>query len=171
MTARVRLAAAAAVAGAAVGVATWWTVQDPQSAGPGSQDAVVERVVDGDTLVLTGGERVRVLGIDTPEAARDGRPAECGADDATEAARRLVEGRPVRLLADPGQADRDDFDRLLRYVETLEGKDLGLVLVTAGHARVFAPRGDVVRQSALARAEAQARARGVGLWSCRGGSS
>ncbi|WP_344326097.1 thermonuclease family protein [Aeromicrobium halocynthiae] len=166
MTARARLAVVAATAVAATGVLTWWTSQEPQSATTESQDAVVERVVDGDTLLLADGERVRVLGIDAPEAARDGRPAECGADEATAAARRLVEGRPVRLRSDPGQADRDDFDRLLRYVETPDGTDLGLNLVTEGHARVFAPRGDVARQSSLERAEAQARDRGVGTWTC-----
>lgn len=169
MTGRERLVAATVVAAVALGGAAWWTSQEPSPVTVASVDAVVERVVDGDTLVLTDGERVRVLGIDTPEAARDGRPAECGADEATAAARALVEGQPVRLRPDPGQADRDDFDRLLRHVETLEGEDLGLGLVTEGHARVFAPRGDVARQSTLERAEAQARGRGVGLWGCRSG--
>lgn len=166
MTGRARLVVVGAVAAGTLGVAAWWTSQESPPAAFAPHDAVVERVVDGDTLVLAGGDRVRVLGIDTPEAARDGRPAECGADDATAAARRLVEGRPVRLQADPGQADRDDFDRLLRYVETLEGEDLGLALLEAGHARVFAPRGDVARQSSLERAEARARDRGLGAWSC-----
>lgn len=161
-----RAAAVGVVAGAAA-VAAWWTWQEAAPPTPlGSHDVVVERVVDGDTLVLAGGERVRVLGIDAPEAARDARPAECGADEATAAARRLVEGRAVRLRADASQADRDDFGRLLRYVETLDGEDLGLDLVAQGHARVFAPRGDVARQTSLERAEAQARERGAGAWAC-----
>ncbi len=169
MTRRTVLAVASAVVAGIVAAAVWGTSDEPSAPPRGVEEVVVERVVDGDTVVLSDGERVRVLGIDTPAAARDGRPAECGADDATRAARRLVEGQVVRLRPDPGQADRDDFDRLLRYVETRAGQDLGLTLVSDGHARVFAPRGDVARQSTLERAEATARGRGAGLWACRGG--
>ena len=169
MTRRTVLAVAAAVVAGIVAAAVWGTSDAPSAPVRAVDEGVVERVLDGDTLLLAGGERVRVLGIDTPEVARDGRPAECGADDATRAARELVEAQVVRLRPDPGQADRDDFDRLLRYVETGAGQDLGLTLVSDGHARVFAPRGDVARQSTLERAEAQARGGGVGLWACRGG--
>jgi micrococcal nuclease len=68
----------------------------------------VQRGIDGDTVVLAGGARVRYIGIDTPER---GEPF---FDVATEYNRRLVEGKRVQLLKD--ESDTDRFGRLLRYV-------------------------------------------------------
>ena len=70
--------------------------------------ATVARVIDGDTIVLASGERVRFIGLDAPEV---GMP---GADEATRFVRQRVEGRVVWLEADG--ADRDRFGRLRRYV-------------------------------------------------------
>lgn len=72
-------------------------------------------MIDGDTIELEGGERVRLLCIDTPER---GQP---GYTEATEFLRGLVEGKRVRLEADPEHADRDRFGRLLRYVWLFTG--------------------------------------------------
>ena len=68
----------------------------------------VQRVIDGDTVVLANGDRVRYIGMDTPERG------ESFFDEATEYNRRLVEGRRVRLMKD--ESDKDRFGRLLRYV-------------------------------------------------------
>jgi len=92
--------------------------------------ARVERVIDGDTLVLEGGRRVRLLGIDAPER---GRP---GADAATARLRELVEGRRVRLEFAAPLAGRteDRYGRLLARV--LVGRaDVGERLRREGHAR------------------------------------
>ena len=70
--------------------------------------ARVVRVIDGDTIVLAGGERVRLIGVDAPEL---GRP---GANEATQFTREKVEGRTVWL--EPDGADRDRHGRLRRYV-------------------------------------------------------
>jgi len=70
--------------------------------------ATVVRVIDGDTIVLANGERVRFIGVDAPEV---GRP---GADEATRFVRERVEGRVVWLEADG--ADRDRHGRLRRYI-------------------------------------------------------
>jgi micrococcal nuclease len=75
----------------------------------------VARVIDGDTIELEGGERVRLLCIDTPER---GQP---GYTEATEFLRELVAGKAVRLEADPEHVDRDRFGRLLRYVWLFTG--------------------------------------------------
>lgn len=81
-------------------------------------NAVVEFVIDGDTIdvILDGTEqRVRLIGIDTPEEGRDGEPDECFADEATAfTASLLPVGTPVRLERDV--VGRDDFGRLLAYV-------------------------------------------------------
>ena len=68
----------------------------------------MQRVIDGDTVVLANGDRVRYIGMDTPER---GEPF---FDEATEYNRRLVEGRRVQLVKDQSETDR--FGRLLRYV-------------------------------------------------------
>ena len=73
-----------------------------------SRGVLVQRVIDGDTVVLADGERVRYIGMDTPERG------ERLFDEATAYNRRLVEGQRVGLLKDQSEADR--FGRLLRYV-------------------------------------------------------
>ena len=73
-----------------------------------SRGAFVQRVIDGDTVVLADGARVRYIGMDTPERG------ERLFDEATAYNRRLVEGQRVGLLKDQSEADR--FGRLLRYV-------------------------------------------------------
>ena len=73
-----------------------------------SRGTLVQRVIDGDTVVLANGERVRYIGMDTPERG------ERLFDEATEYNRRLVEGQRVGLLKDQSETDR--FGRLLRYV-------------------------------------------------------
>lgn len=92
---------------------------------------IVTDVVDGDTLdVLMGdrAERIRVVGIDTPEEG------ECGFDEATEAMADSVLGERVILLSG-AQDDRDRYDRLLRYVDReSDGFDAGLALINAGLA-------------------------------------
>ena len=73
-----------------------------------SRGVPVQRVIDGDTIVMADGARVRYIGMDTPER---GEPF---FDEATEYNRRLVEGRRVQLVEDESETDR--FGRLLRYV-------------------------------------------------------
>ncbi len=90
--------------------------------------ARVQRVVDGDTLVLSNGERVRILNIDTPEMPpRAACAAE--AERALAAKARLesmIEGRVVALFA--GARDRDPYGRLLRRIEA-DGRDVGERLI------------------------------------------
>jgi micrococcal nuclease len=95
----------------------------------------VTRVVDGDTLdvrLTTGArDRVRLIGIDTPEIGA------CGAAQATSAARRLALGRGVVLRGDATQATRDRYGRLLAYVWVGGARDLGYQLLASGLARVY----------------------------------
>lgn len=86
---------------------------------------LVTWVVDGDTLELGNGERVRLLGIDTPEVG------ECGYEKARDRLVALVEGERVTL--GEGDVDRDRYDRLLRYVD-LGPLDAGLRLLKDGLA-------------------------------------
>lgn len=124
----------------------------------------VERVVDGDTLILADVERtrVRLIGIDTPELARDGKPAEPLADEAKRWLAEQIEGREVRLEFDIERFDQ--YDRTLAYVyhgETL----LNEALVRRGFslAETRYPYSDRMKKR-LSRAEALAREDRYGIW-------
>ncbi|MEX1177919.1 MAG: thermonuclease family protein [Nitriliruptor sp.] len=90
----------------------------------------VERVIDGDTVHARSSdgaeERVRVIGIDSPERG------ECGFGPATGRMTDLVAGREVELVV-ASRAARDRYDRLLAYVD-VDGVDAGLTLVEEGLA-------------------------------------
>lgn len=119
---------------------------------------LVDRVIDGDTIVLANGERVRYVGIDAPEERPTPEPF---AREATALNRRLVEARQVRLLM--GRTDRDRYGRLLRYV-MVEGILVEAELVREGlaRAREYEPGQPFARcQAAL---EQEARAERRGLW-------
>ena len=125
---------------------------------PPPDTVLVQRVVDGDTIVLAGGERVRYLGIDTPEVT--GVPELFG-PEATEANQRLVEGRRVRLERDV--TDRDRFDRLLRYVY-VDGVMVNAELLLEGFARVLVYPPDSRYAQCFVALEEEAREDGRGLW-------
>jgi endonuclease YncB( thermonuclease family) len=132
-------------------------------AGDFSKAGRVTRVVDGDTVDvrLDGGraERVRVLGIDTPERG------DCGSAAATAATRQLAGGRHVTLVGDATQDTRDRYGRLLAYVWLPGGRDLGYRLVATGHARVYVYGGrPFTRLPAYEHARSLAGARGI--WAC-----
>jgi micrococcal nuclease len=132
-----------------------------------TRDGRVERVVDGDTIVVDG-ETVRLIGVDTPESVKPGTPVECFAKRATAFTKRLVEGRRVRLEADAEERDR--YGRLLAYVHRRGGRPLfvNAELVRQGYAQPLTIPPNVRhadRFKALAR---EARRAGRGLWgACR----
>jgi micrococcal nuclease len=74
----------------------------------------VQRVVDGDTLLLIGGERVRLIGIDTPESVKPETPPEPFGHEASEFTKQLAEGRDVRLEFDRHREDQ--YGRTLAFV-------------------------------------------------------
>jgi endonuclease YncB( thermonuclease family) len=87
----------------------------------------VERVIDGDTVEMANGDRVRLIGIDTPELG------DCGAEEATDQLEALVLGEYVDLVNPGSVQDTDRYDRLLRYID-LEGVDAGRTLLAEGLA-------------------------------------
>lgn len=99
----------------------------------------VARVIDGDTFVLTDSQRVRILGIDTPELELNGKPAEPFSDSAYYLTKSLIEGKIIKLTFD-GKAF-DIFGRLLAYVwlADMNGKDSLFIqaeLLKKGYARI-----------------------------------
>ena len=131
---------------------------EPSECGP--SEAVVARVIDGDTVELEGGQRVRYLLIDTPESTQG--KDDCFGQEAAEANRGLVEGQRVALAYD--KECRDRYDRLLAYVHTPDG-EVGRILVRGGHACVYVihPPGQE-REAEYRALEREAQLLRAGLW-------
>jgi micrococcal nuclease len=130
----------------------------------------VVRVVDGDTIrvALAGRvERVRSIGIDTPESVKPGTPVQCYAHRAAAENARLVGGRRVRLVLDV--EGRDRFGRLLAYVyRARDGVFVNAALVRGGFARTLTIPPNVRFAARFRALAAQARRAGRGLWSACG---
>ena len=102
-------------------------VESP-TATPAAAPVTFVAVTDGDTIQTSAGA-VRIIGIDTPEAG------ECGHDEASMAIGKiLANGDPITLGLPAGQNDADQYGRLIRYVDTTSGVDLGLMQLQAGNA-------------------------------------
>ena len=128
--------------------------------GNAKSNAVVARVIDGDTIELVGGQRVRLVQIDTPE-----KHVECYGDQASALTRRLIPaGTHVRIEQDPKLDQVDQYRRKLAYVWKGD-EDVNLTLVRDGAAGVWffdGRRGRYAEQ--LLRAAGEAKSGGKGLW-------
>ena len=125
----------------------------------------VARVIDGDTIEIEGGERVRYIGIDTPETIDPRKIVQCFGVEASKKNKEFMEGKTVRLEKDI--TDRDKYKRLLRYVwlgDTL----VNLALVQDGFARSYSYPPDIKYQDKFVAAERQARKVKLGLWNACG---
>lgn len=161
------------------------TVGPVATEAPGSetQDATVIDVVDGDTLEVRfpdgSTDRVRLLGVDTPEVHAENEPeefegvpdTEAGANclrEAGDSASAFVVERAldatVTLVFDPVADRRGSYGRLLAYVR-LDGRDLNRRLIERGHARVY--DSTFSRSDRYYDREATAQAERRGLWRCR----
>jgi micrococcal nuclease len=138
-----------------------------RDAGPpaAGQDVAVVRIVDGDTLVVSGGVRVRLIGIDTPESVDPRRPVECFGKEAAAALGRLVPpGTPVRLGYDVERTDR--FGRTLAYVyRQPDGLFVNAALVEHGYAQPATFPPNVAHAAEFASLAGHARQGQAGLWS------
>jgi micrococcal nuclease len=142
------------------------------SGGPGNSDCAsgavyqVERVVDGDTLLLRDGhQRVRLQGIDTPETVMEDHPVEAWGPEATTFAQEFVRdaGGRVRLEIDGERVDQ--YDRALRFVWDGD-RMLNEELVRAGLARAkLGYDYSQAKKDRLRRAQQEAQRAGRGIWS------
>ena len=121
----------------------------------------VQRVIDGDTILLTNGDRVRYIGIDTPETKHPQKPVQVFGQEAYLANKKLVEGKQVKLEFDIQK--RDKYGRLLAYVYT------GNIFVNAwlikngfAAAATFPP--NLKHQDLFRRLEKEAKTNNLGLW-------
>lgn len=170
---RSRLAAIALTAVACAGCSEVDAPSAAPAAGGAGEEAVVTRVVDGDTLIARlGGDdvRVRMLGVDAPESVAEDRPVECFGPQASARTKALLpKGTPVTLATDPTQGRFDRFDRLLAEVSVAgAARTINERLIAEGYAEVFRGDGRGRLQPRLRAAESAAREAGLGLWSaCR----
>jgi len=123
-------------------------------------DAVITRVVDGDTVILAGVGSSRLIGIDTPEVHGS---TECFGREASAFAERLLAGRRVRWQ--PGVEPRDRYGRALVYVWLADGRFVNELLVGGGFARTLQIAPNVRFADRLRAREQAAREAGRGLWS------
>ncbi len=122
-----------------------------------AEDVRVVRVIDGDTVVVSGGERVRLIGVDTPERG------DCFSRAATAQAGRLAGGRAVRLRFDAERRDR--YGRLLAYVYRAgDGAFVNERLVREGFAVPLTIAPNVRHADRFVDAARDARAAERGLW-------
>lgn len=152
------LLAAAATAAACGSTPSTDEEETPRAQRPPDRGAVA-LVVDGDTLRLRDGRRIRLVQIDAPEHD------ECYARAATAALRRLASpGVAVTLVRDPLLDEQDDYGRLLRYVVSRR-VEVNVALVREGAAAPYFFRGERgVHASRLLAAARAARRERRGMW-------
>ncbi len=123
---------------------------------------VVDHVIDGDTVILAGGERVRLIGINAPERENRGAPAQPFSLEARLALAQLVEKRRVRIAV--GVQPRDRYGRTLAYLSLPDGGDVQRELLRRGYAMAVAVPPNLRHLEAYATAESEARRAGRGIW-------
>lgn len=140
------------------------------------ETALVKRVVDGDTFVLENGDRVRMLGIDTPEkhesskldedvkrSGRDKKTIQRLGELAGQYTKRLIEGKIVVLVPEPKRENTDKYGRLLRYVYLEDGTFVNKKIVEDGYANAYR-KFEISKLDELIKAEKDARENKRGLW-------
>ena len=111
------------------------SVQDGAARREPAREYVVERVIDGDTIIVRGVGRIRLIGVDTPETADPRRPVEFFGREASGFTRRMLEGKRVRLEYDWERTDR--YGRTLAYVRLLDGTLLNAEIIRQGYGHAY----------------------------------
>jgi micrococcal nuclease len=103
---------------------------------PRAQDVgVVERIVDGDTVIITGVGAVRLIGVDTPETVHPNKPVEAFGKEASAFLRGLVLGQTVRMEYDVDRRDR--YHRTLAYLYLADGRLVNELIVREGYGHAY----------------------------------
>lgn len=127
---------------------------------------LVTEVYDGDTIAVNmngSTEKIRMIGVDTPETHKPGAPVQCFGPEASDFTTKNLDGQAVRLEADPTNDNRDRYGRLLRYVYLQDGTLWDQKLIEQGYG--FAYLSFPFQKSAdFAQSQETAEARRSGLW-------
>lgn len=136
----------------------------------GSEKRLVIRVIDGDTIVVGPNEKVRLIGVDTPETVHPKKAVECFGRDAKQFTRDAIEGKPVRLVFDQVNErtrHKDKYGRTLAYAYLDDGRMLNRELIRQGYAHAYT-RFRFRFLVEFLELERDARTQSIGLWGeCR----
>ena len=153
-----------------VGVAAVWfltarlmTPNRPTHLPPVGMPLRVDRAIDGDTLLVEGGFRIRLLGVNTPETKHPNRPPEPWGIEAHQFTQTLVHNKPITLELD--RERWDDYRRILAYGVLDDGSLLNERLILQGLSPAivtFPIRGD--RRRLFMNAQEVAKRQGLSLW-------
>ncbi len=127
----------------------------------------VHSVIDGDTIEVTVSgkqEKVRLLGVDTPETKDPRKAVQCYGEAASQFTQALIGTNPVRLEPDPTNSDRDKYNRLLRYVYLPDGTLVNAEIIKQGYGFAYLTY-PFQKADEFKTYEAQARKDNIGLWS------
>jgi micrococcal nuclease len=125
----------------------------------------VVRVVDGDTIKVSNGETLRLIGVDTPETVDPRAPVQCFGREASARAHTLLDGASVRLEYDPTQGRYDRYGRTLAYVWLADGRLYNETIIAEGYAHEYTYAIPYRYRARFRAAERAAREAERGLWS------
>lgn len=128
----------------------------------------VSKVTDGDTInVIIDGteEKVRLIGINTPETVDPRRAVECFGKEASERMKEIASGEIVRLEYDDSQSLRDTYGRLLAYIYLEDGQMINRKMIAEGYAYEYTYLAPYRYQSEFRQLQKLAQTAGRGLWS------
>lgn len=128
----------------------------------------VTRVVDGDTIWVDNAgsrEKIRMIGLDTPEVVDPRKPVECFGQEASQRAKSELSGRTVFLETDPSQGVTDRYGRTLAYVWTDAGRLFNLDMIADGYGFEYTYAVPYRYQEQFRSAQTAAREQNRGLWS------
>jgi endonuclease YncB( thermonuclease family) len=155
----------ASLAGAFFMPAIWLSTAQAFCPAPaGLASVVVERVVDGDTLRLSDGRSVRMIGLNTPELGKKGRSDEPFAVTARRRLEALVAASDGRVGLQPGKEGKDHYGRTLAHVYGADGANLEAQMLAEGLGFQVAVAPNVDLVACQQAAERSARKAGLGLW-------
>lgn len=127
----------------------------------------VIQIFDGDTISVNmngGEEKIRLIGVDTPETHDPRKSVECFGQAANKFTSELVGQNSVRLESDPLSTNRDRYDRLLRYVYLPDGQLVNLEIINSGYGFAYT-HFPFTKSEVFKAAEVLAKQEGRGLWS------
>jgi endonuclease YncB( thermonuclease family) len=127
-----------------------------------ARKTTVARVVDGDTVELAGGEKARLIGMNTPESVDPRRPVQAFGKEASNFAKNLLEGKEV--LVEPGRTPKDKYGRGLYWIWLPDGRFVNAYLVQQGYAQVYTFSDNPDHAPLLVACQQEARVAERGLW-------
>jgi micrococcal nuclease len=130
----------------------------------------VTRVIDGDTIEVSidgAKEKIRLIGLDTPELVDPRKPVQCFAQEASDYAKKILANQKVRIELDESQGVRDKYGRMLAYIFLADGTLFNKYMIEHGYGHEYTYTHPYHYQSEFNLAEQNAQKEGRGLWAPR----